>query len=47
MLEATCITSCEADVREGPVCEWVRQTGYAEGGGGVLVEINWVEYITR
>ena len=46
MLVATCITSCEADVRERPVCEWVRQMGYAEGGG-VLVEINWVEYIMR
>jgi hypothetical protein len=36
LLAATCITSCEFDVRKGPVCEWVRQTGYAGGGGGVL-----------
>jgi len=35
MLADICITSCEADVREGPVCEWVRQTGYA-GGEGVF-----------
>jgi hypothetical protein len=35
MLGTTCITSCDVDVREGPVCEWVRQTGNA-GGGGVL-----------
>jgi hypothetical protein len=35
MLRVACITACGADVRERPVCEWVRQIGV--GGGRVVV----------